>query len=82
MRVSVREGSPGAGSDEVQRAQPSSQELPLPPPKPHKQIISITPSLEAFQNRGDVALRDVANGHGGLGWAWGSERALPTLMTA
>jgi len=23
-----------------------------------------------FQNRGDVALRDVGSGHGGVGWGW------------
>ena len=28
------------------------------------------PSLEVFQNRGDVALRDVLSGHGGVGWGW------------
>ena len=30
-----------------------------------------SPSLEVFQNRGDVALRDMDSGHGGggLGWA-------------
>jgi len=27
-----------------------------------------SPSLEVFQNCGEVALRD--SGHGGLGWAW------------
>ena len=26
-----------------------------------------SPSLEVFQNRGDVALRDVVSGHGGVG---------------
>ena len=29
------------------------------------------PSLEVFQNRGDVALRDVGSGHGGVGSAVG-----------
>jgi len=41
-----------------------------------------SPSLEVFQNRGDVALRDVGSSHGevGWGWAWGSQRSFPTLM--
>ena len=30
-----------------------------------------SPSLELFQNRGDVALRDVGSGHGGVGLGWG-----------
>ena len=32
------------------------------------------------QNRGDVALRDVGSGYGGVGWgwSWGSERSSPT----
>ena len=29
-----------------------------------------SPTLEVFQSCGDVALRDVASGHGGLGWGW------------
>ena len=29
-----------------------------------------SPSLEVLQNHGDVALRDVVNGHGGVGWGW------------
>jgi len=29
-----------------------------------------SPSLEVLQNRRDVALRDVASGHGGVGWDW------------
>ena len=29
-----------------------------------------SPSLEVFQSRVDVALRDVGSGHGGMGWAW------------
>ena len=39
-----------------------------------------SPSLEVFQNHGDVALRDVGSGHGGVGWGWtwGSERSFPT----
>ena len=39
-----------------------------------------SPSLEVFHNHGDVALRDVGSGHGGVGWAWawGSERSCPT----
>ena len=38
-----------------------------------------SPSLEMFQNCGDVALRDVGSGHGGVGWswAWGSWRSFP-----
>jgi len=27
-------------------------------------------SLEVFKNRGDVALRVMAGGHGGLDWGW------------
>ena len=36
-----------------------------------------SPSLEVFENHGDVALRNVVSGHGGMGWgwAWGSERS-------
>ena len=36
-----------------------------------------SPSLQVFQNCGDVALRDVGSGHGGVGggWAWGSQRS-------
>ena len=39
-------------------------------------------SLEAFQNPGDVALRDVGSGHSGVGWGWtwGSERSFPTFI--
>jgi len=29
-----------------------------------------SPSLEVLQKHGDVALRDVASGHGGMGWGW------------
>jgi len=29
-----------------------------------------SPSLEAFKERGDVALRNVASGHGGVGLDW------------
>ena len=29
-----------------------------------------SPSLEVFQSHGDVALRDVVSGHGGVGWGW------------
>lgn len=34
------------------------------------------------QSCGDVALRDVGGGHGGVGrgWTWGPERPLTTLM--
>ena len=37
-------------------------------------------SLEVFQSSGDVALRDVDCGHGGVdwGWTWGSESSFPT----
>ena len=27
-------------------------------------------SLEVFKNCGDVALRDMAGGHGEVGWSW------------
>ena len=39
-----------------------------------------SPSLEVFKSHGDVALRDVGSGHGGVGWgwAWGSWRSFPT----
>jgi len=41
-----------------------------------------SPSLEVFQNRGDVALRDVGSGHGGVSWGWtlGSQRAFPPYV--
>ena len=29
-----------------------------------------SPTLEVFHNCGDVALRDVVSGHGGMGWGW------------
>lgn len=29
-----------------------------------------SPSLEMFENHGDVALRDMVSGHGGMGWGW------------
>ena len=29
-----------------------------------------SPSLEVFKNHGDMALRDVVSGHGGVGWGW------------
>ena len=29
-----------------------------------------SPSMEVLQNCGDVALRDVVSGHGGVGWDW------------
>ena len=32
--------------------------------------VTESPSMEAFKNHGDVALRDVVSGHGGMGWAW------------
>ena len=39
-----------------------------------------SPSLEVFQNRGDVALRDAGSGNGGVGWGWTwwFERSFPT----
>ena len=27
-------------------------------------------SLKLFKNLGDVALRDMVSGHGGMGWSW------------
>ena len=39
-----------------------------------------SPSLEVFQNCGDVALRSVVGGHGGVGRVWGSGRAFPTSV--
>ena len=41
-----------------------------------------SPSLGVSQSHGDVALRDVGTGHGGLGWGWvwGSRRSFPALM--
>ena len=38
-----------------------------------------SPSLEVFKNHGDVALRDVGSGHGGMGWGWtwGCENYVP-----
>ena len=29
-----------------------------------------SPPLAVFRSRGDVALRDVGSGHGGVGWGW------------
>ena len=29
-----------------------------------------SPSLEVFKKYGDVALRDVVRGHGGVGWGY------------
>ena len=29
-----------------------------------------SPSLKVFKSHGDVALRDVVSGHGGMGWGW------------
>lgn len=37
-----------------------------------------SPSMEGFENHGDVALGDVISGHGGMGW--GSWRSFPTRM--
>ena len=28
------------------------------------------PFLEVFHNSGDVVLRDMVSGHGGMGWGW------------
>jgi len=40
-----------------------------------------SPSLEVFQNHGDVAMRDVVSVHGGDGLMSGlDERSLQTLM--
>ena len=41
-----------------------------------------SPSLEVVKNYGDVTLRDVVSGHGGVGWgwAWGSWGSFPTIM--
>jgi len=36
-------------------------------------------SLEVFRNRGDVALRDMLSGHGGMSWGWGSQWSFQTL---
>ena len=39
-----------------------------------------SPSLEVFQSCGDVALKDVVSGIGGVGWGWlwRSERSFPS----
>ena len=29
-----------------------------------------SPSLEVFRNHGDVARKDMASGHGEVGWVW------------
>lgn len=29
-----------------------------------------SPSLKVFQDHGDVALRDMVSGRGGMGWGW------------
>ena len=42
-----------------------------------KGVKSKSPSLEVFQNCGDVALRNVGSGHGGVGWGWGPWRSIP-----
>ena len=39
-----------------------------------------SPSLEVFWNHGDVALRDVVSGGGGMGWGWGLWWSLPSLL--
>jgi len=38
-----------------------------------------SPSLKVFQSHGDVALKDVGSGYGGVGWAWGSWRFISNL---
>ena len=40
-----------------------------------------SPSLGVFRIHGDVALREVGSGHGGVGWgwAWGFQMSSPTL---
>ena len=34
----------------------------------HRELGGGSPSLGVFRNQGGVALRDVASGHGGVGW--------------
>ena len=34
------------------------------------QGVEESPSLGVSQSRGDVALRDVGSGHGGVDWGW------------
>jgi len=38
-----------------------------------------SPSLQVFKERGDVALRDVVSGHGGLGLDWIILEVFPNL---
>ena len=38
-----------------------------------------SPSLQVFKERGDVALRDVVSGHGGLGLDWMILEVFPSL---
>lgn len=33
-------------------------------------LVVASPSLEVFQDHGDVALRDMVSGRGGMGWGW------------
>jgi len=35
-----------------------------------KKVMVESLSLEAFKDRGDVALRDMVSGHRGMGWGW------------
>ena len=47
----------------------------------HREAVGSS-SQEVFQNHGDVALRDVVSGHGGVhwGWTWGSQSIFPTVI--
>ena len=48
----------------------------------HREVVESL-SLQVSQSRGDVALRDVGSGPGGVGWGWtwGSERSFPCSVT-
>ena len=35
----------------------------------HSCVVESSP-LEVFNDHGDVALKDVVSGHGGVGWGW------------
>jgi len=43
-----------------------------------KEVVG-SPSLEVFKERGDVALRDVVSGHGGVGLDWMISEAFSNL---